>query len=271
MAIKWHFILGCLLWLISLSGKASMSLSVLAEEDFPPYSYVEASDSSGVEGLAVRMVKELLHRLGEPDAIELQPWIRAYRSALDKPNVLIFPIRRTEEREKHFYWIGVIAPYQMSVYAKTPELRELVSNLVHARKFRVGTLNGGYVESELVKQGFEVGINLFQVSRMVQNVQKLMDDRIDLLPIGDLSMAYILDEYYKEADELPYPLFRFSANQDEQLYLALSLKTPVRVVERLTEALSEMHKDGSYTKILNDYLEESGLLTDSTLRLIQRP
>jgi polar amino acid transport system substrate-binding protein len=237
-------------------------LTVLAEEDFPPYSYRETNGVVHVEGVAVRVVNHLLSRLNSSSKVELQPWIRAYRSAQTDPNIALFPMRRTAEREAMFHWIGVVAPYHMSVYAKSPRFKDAVMNMASAKGLRVGTLHGGYVESVLRKQGFKVGEDLFEVSRMVQNVRKLMDDRIDLVPIGELSMAYIMSEYYPELTpaQRPYPLFRFSANQDEVLYLVVSRQTPDSQVKVLREALETIHSDGTYEKILKGYLAEAKLL-----------
>ncbi|MFM2480515.1 substrate-binding periplasmic protein [Celerinatantimonas sp. YJH-8] len=250
--VAWIF--GCLLW-----AHASPSLTLLAESEFPPYSY-KVSDQE-IDGIAIRVVRELMQRANMAPSIELQPWIRAYKTALDKPNIGIFPVKRTYSRNDQLYWIGVIAPYPMSVYAIDPTLKNRVTHLWPQTKLRVGAVHQAYVENVLVHMGFRKGINLFSVTDYPQNVKKLMSNRIDLLPISDYSMAYILQQSLQQDPSLPQPyrLMDFHPDRYPVLYLALSLDSDPALVKRLQLLLAKMHADGRYDAIVDDYLKEHHL------------
>ncbi|CAG8999154.1 MAG: hypothetical protein CENE_01123 [Candidatus Celerinatantimonas neptuna] len=239
-------------------AQSAPDLTFLTESDFPPYSYQRFGH---IDGIAVRIVRELMLRAGLNVNIEPQPWIRAYRSVLDRPNMGLFPMKRTHSRDDKFYWIGVVAPYPMSVYATDHKLKKRISWLNPKTKLRVGAVNQVYVENVLRQRGFRREVNLFSVNDYPQNVRKLLNNRIDLLPISDFSMQYILQHVYPENNGKSrlYRLFGFKPDKYPVLYLGLSKRSSLRLVIRLRRTLKKMHQDGSYQSIVRHYLYEHHL------------
>jgi len=86
----------------SLHGVELMILT----ENLAPLNFVK----DGVfVGPAVEIVQEIQHRVGSRVQIEVYPWARAYRMALEEENIVLFGMAQTEEREDKFNWIGPIA------------------------------------------------------------------------------------------------------------------------------------------------------------------
>lgn len=260
MAVARWILIFCTLFMSwCVIAQTPSKLTFLTESDFPPFSYQRSVNR--IDGIAVRVVRALSRRAGLNVHIELQPWIRAYRSVLDQPSMGLFPMKRTHSRDNQFYWIGVIAPYPMSVYAIDPRLKGRVNGLNPKTKLRVGAVNQAYVENVLKHRGFRKEVNLFSVNDDPQNVRKLLHNRIDLLPISDLSMQYILQHVYPDykGKMKPYRLFGFRPDKYPVLYLGLSRRCNYKLVVRLRQTLKKMHQDGTYQAIVRRYLREHHL------------
>lgn len=245
-------------WCLSgiLWVSAAPSVALLAESEFPPFSYLSSEQQA--EGIAVRVVNELLRRAKVNAPTELQPWVRAYKTALERPNVGLYPIKRTFSRNQQFQWIGVVAPYPMSVYAVDPKLKKTVHNLSTSAPLRVGAVNQGYVENVLLHLGFRKEKNIFSVTDYPQNVKKLLSNRIDLLPISDYSMDYILHQFHEigPLERQPYRLMDFTPDRYPVLFLAMNRKSDPTLVKRLQLTLKQMHEDGSYDAIVAGYFQQ---------------
>lgn len=80
------------------------SLSIYCEFD-PPFQFLDASGSP--TGYAVGLVREIQKRVGNTDPIEIVPWARGHNDVLKKPNIVLFSMARTAERENLFRWVGL--------------------------------------------------------------------------------------------------------------------------------------------------------------------
>ena len=81
------------------------ALTLLCEED-PPDQYVNAKGE--LDGYVYQVVREIQRRIGNKDPIRMVNWSGAYDLAQNQPNVLLFSMNRTKEREKLFQWIGCL-------------------------------------------------------------------------------------------------------------------------------------------------------------------
>jgi len=83
---------------VSMQMAVAHSLRVVTEDSYP-VQYVENGQLKGKNATSINTALEMM----KLDAsIEVLPWARAYNMALSTPNVLIFSITRTPEREDLF-------------------------------------------------------------------------------------------------------------------------------------------------------------------------
>lgn len=55
-----------------------------------------------IEGFSTEIVRTFLKELNKEHlAIQMQPWARAYLTAQERPNVLLYTMARSPAREKH--------------------------------------------------------------------------------------------------------------------------------------------------------------------------
>ncbi|MDP6688032.1 MAG: transporter substrate-binding domain-containing protein [Alphaproteobacteria bacterium] len=84
--------------LLAPSAQARDRVAVVTET-WKPYSYEE---NGIVKGSATKIVRAVLERAGIDYSIQVYPWARAYKTALNRESVVLFAVVRTEEREKLF-------------------------------------------------------------------------------------------------------------------------------------------------------------------------
>ena len=196
-----------------------------------------------LDGWGVEIVHELMERTGCKAEIEPQPWARAYGTALTRPNVVIFPITRTEERDALFHWVGPLFRVQWSFFARKGS-GIVINSLDDARKVgSIGTYFNDARDRFLLDQGFT---NLDRSSSDATNYRKLEYGRLDLIVGSNTGLAAMADAEGIDPDnfEEVFPL------KEVDLYLALSLKTDPEVVAAWQEALRQMREDGTLRRVI---------------------
>lgn len=222
-------------WL-SWSFAAETNVDVVTELSAP----LQFEENGRIVGVATEIVRELFARTDWQPEIKMMPWARAYQNALARPNVAIYSIARTPEREEHFEWIGPIVPIQFGIYRLRSRNDISVTSLADLRRYTIGVVQGDVRHLYLQKQGmqdFPEG-NLNTVSSQELNYRKLFAGRIDLIVMG--SMTCVTKRIDCEQLTLVHTLDELS----EGLYLALRKGSDSTLVASLQSAFSTMYKDG---------------------------
>ena len=246
----------CERYAVLLCAFAGMAPSARAEtiriltEEFPPYNYTE---NGKITGFSTEVVQAVLKEVKIEGIFKSMPWARAYETAQSADSVLIYSISRTPEREKLFKWVGVVAPTQHYLYS-LPQRKLVIEHLEQAKSFQIGTVNEDVGEQFLISQGFVKGKNLQSSVKYELNYQKLKLGRVDLWIIPDLVATYLAR---KAGDDPAKTLARSYAVHEldgDGLYLAFGAHTPDALVQRLSQGLSAIKKDGTYDAIKKKWL-----------------
>ncbi len=217
----------------------------IVTEDFPPYNYEEKGE---ITGLSTTVVRAVLKELGTDCKIGLYPWAKAYNTALEQENVLIYSILRIGEREKLFKWVGEIAVSEMYFFKLKERADIKIASLDDAKKYVIGVTRETAPHQYLSSKGFE----LKEVdSRDELSIRKLVNRRIDLMPYYDIPFLHKVKSlgYAPEQFEKVY----FLEDASEKLYMAFGAKTSDTVVEKFAKALEKIKADGTYEDILKKY------------------
>ncbi|AIG04304.1 ABC-type amino acid transport, signal transduction systems, periplasmic component/domain protein [Pseudomonas fluorescens] len=238
---------------ILLAGSAraaepSADSLVLLTENFPPYNMAKNGKNfardENIEGIAADIVRETCKRAGISYNLTLRfPWERIYKLALEKPGYGVFVMARLPDREALFKWVGPIGPDDWVLLAKADSPIQL-SDLEHARRYRIGAYKGDAIAQTLEKQGLKPLI----VLRDQDNAQKLLDGQIDLWATGDPAGRYLARQVGVSGLKT---VLRFNS---AQLYLALNKDVSDDIVARLQQALDELRKEGEVEAIMARYL-----------------
>jgi polar amino acid transport system substrate-binding protein len=234
--------------LISVSPVRPENMIILTE-NLPPLNYVE---DGVLVGPSVEIVREIQKRVGSNEKIEVYPWARAYKMALEEENIVLFSTTYTKDRHDKFKWIGPLAKKRDILIAKKSSGIE-INSLEDAKKVkRIGTLRDDTRELLLKSLGFS---NLESVSDEQQNAKKLILGRIDLWAYKIPGLRTICDLSGVNYDELKevYHL------REIEVMIAFSKKSPDQIVQKWRDAFNEMLADNTILKIKkkwNDKLED---------------
>ena len=232
------------IFLSSVYPVSAVELTILTE-NLPPLNYVKDGE---LVGPSVDIVKEIQKRVGSDDIIQVYPWARAYKMALEDENVVLFGTTHTKARDKIFKWIGPLATKRDILVAKKGSGIK-ISTLNEAKKVRhIGTLRDDTRERLLIERGFK---NLEPVSDEQLNAQKLILGRIDLwaykIP-GLRTVCELAGVDHNELEEV-YHLRKIDVS------IAFSQKTSDSIVEKWKIAFDEMVADGTIMKIRRKWNE----------------
>jgi polar amino acid transport system substrate-binding protein len=226
--------------MVLFSGQTVLSAELtILTENLPPLNYVE---NGALVGPSVEIVKEIQRRLGSQEPIQVYPWARAYKMALEEENVILFGMTHTKVRQDKFKWVGPLAKKRDILVAKKG-LGIKINSLEDAKKVkRIGTLRDDTRERLLKSFGFT---NLEPVSDEQLNAKKLALGRIDLWTYKIPGLRTVCDLAgvdYTEFEEV-YHL------REINLMIAFSKKTSDSIVEKWRNAFNQMSADGTILQI----------------------
>lgn len=235
--------------LFTVSHDVQATDLLIVTENLPPYNYTEGT---AVKGVSAEIVQALLKELGLQADIHVLSWVRAYLKALKEPNVLIFSMVRTPDREALFHWIGKISATKSYLFKLADRKDIQLTNLEDARPYLIGTWREDVREQYLRSRGFIHQEQLDNSGNPRQNIQKLMMRRIDLVADSDLSFYYQLQQLNYDPD-LFMKAFQLEA-VFLPFYIAFSKKTSPDLVEVFRGALKRVKRKGIFHAIHQKYL-----------------
>ena len=212
---------------------------IILTENLPPLNYVKDGQ---LVGPSIEIVKEIQRRVGSGDKIQVYPWARAYKMALEDENVVLFGTTHTKARDKIFKWIGPLATKRDILVAKKGSGIN-ITDLDDAKKVRrIGTLRDDTRERLLKEHGFT---NLEPVSDEQLNAQKLILGRIDLWAYKIPGLRTVCDLAGVDHNELEevYHL------REIDVSIAFSHKTSDSIVQEWQKAFDDMLSDGTIMRI----------------------
>ncbi len=228
---------------------AEKELRVMTEE-FPPFNYMI---DKKVEGLSTQILRKLLTKSQLKFEIELVPWKRAYTTALNRPNTLIYTIARTEAREHRFHWIGKISNRKLSLFRlkKRVDLANMTLE-VAKKKAKISCLQEDASTDRIIKMGFSRK-NLTMMhdkttgSLMINHVIK---GRSDFFPMNPFALKFRI-----ENKNLP-DIFKdqFVIYDDDGYYIAANINTDPGMLSILRKTYNELIEDGFIKRTIDDYL-----------------
>ena len=221
----------------------------VVSEEYVPYQYWD--DEHQATGFGIELVSGVFKAAGIPlkgGRIDLLPWQRAYRMALNTDNAAVFMTVRNDQRENLFKWVGPLAPRTMWLYKLSSRKDIQITTLEEAKTYTVG----GYQSAQtdyLIELGFT---NLEIVSHERLNIGKLLAGRIDLVPYQEQAIKQRLRDR-----GLGYDVVEKVVLFDDRFdyYLALNPHIADALVSRLQVALDEIKQNGAYEVLRKKYLE----------------
>lgn len=224
------FLLPCLI--------IAAELTILTE-DLPPLNYLR---DGKLVGPSVEIVREIQKRVGSTAEIQVMPWARAYKIALEQANVVLFGTTQTEARKDVFKWAGALSTKRDILLARKDRSFQLTSLEDAKRVSRIGTLREDTREILLQSYGFK---NLESVPNEQKNARKLLLGRIELWAYktpGFKTVCDLAGVDHRLFEEV-YHLRKIDVS------IAFSSKTPDSIVDKWRAAYSSLESDGTLERI----------------------
>ena len=247
---RWSRRQGVLAFVLALWAAQVMALPVtpveltIYTEDWPPVSF---KNGDKLDGMAVELVLALQKKIGSNAAIQLVPWNRGYKALLEEPNVLLFTVGRSEEREKIMTLLGPVAISRTVLYTRKGNAARLQSLGDDIYQVAVGAYRGSIFADAAVKKGFQT-LDLAATSQVVAKM--LMMGRFELWSEGSVVVPSVLKDIGYSIQDVE----RVMVLDSLELYLAFSPKTPLSTIRVWEDALRQMKKEGSFQKIHQKWL-----------------
>lgn len=227
------------------SNAARVEIHVVTEE-LPPYNMTR---DGVLTGMSTEVVQAVLKEVNVQASIQSMPWARAYDLALHTPNVLIYSITRTAERERLFKWVGTIAASRWFLYSSASHPVTLLS-LDDARDWQTATVNEDVGEQYLMARAFEIGHQLQSSNRYEFNYQKLQTGHVDLWISDELNAYYLARQVGDDPARTLVQSLRIKELEEAGGFnMAFSMGTPDATVQLFQKALETIRANGTYDAI----------------------
>jgi ABC-type amino acid transport substrate-binding protein len=214
-------------------------LRIVTSEELPMNYYSKDGEFTGT---TVEIVNEIKRNLNLDTEIEVMAWARAYETAKENPNIVIFTAGKTDERvDLGFSFIGPVISRKHSLWAKKGSGFNLTSiEDIREQNLVIGAMRGDWREKYFLDLGFDVD----DVTDHRQNLEKLLDGRIDLWVSSDLEASPITKELGVDMDEIEMVYVFIEAPS----YLMLSKGTSEETIKDWKESFEEMQRTGFFER-----------------------
>lgn len=192
--------------------------------------------------MAVDLTRMILKLTSTSQNIEVLPWPRAYHIAITQPNILLFTVTRTSEREKIFTLLGPIANGEIAIYMRNTYDRSKVTLQSLKNELSIATHRGTAFQKILEKKGFQ---KIIAVNSSVNAVKMLMSGRADAICDDDLA----IDEIFRQAGYYSKPFSKVMLLASDSLYFAFSKGTDMQIITKWKTAFEEIKRNGQFKQL----------------------
>ena len=229
-----------LLGLAASFACTSATALTLVTEEFPPLNY-SPDQGTTVIGAATDLAREILRRTGTPATFVMMPWRNALKRAHEEKETCVYATARTEDREKHFQWVGPLATGQWAFYS-TPQRGIVAQRLDDLRPYVIGSYHSDVRAGYLKANGFQLDEALAEE----QNIKKLAAGKIDLWLATTDSAPWLSRKHH-------IPVKQVLALHTSTFFIACNLEIPTLLFERMNAALRNMAADGTTERLITPY------------------
>ena len=233
-----------------LSSAAEVELLVMTEQ-FPPFNYIEGE---AIKGLSTQIVRKLFKRAQLRYHIDLVPWKRAYNTALNQPNTIIYTMAKTKSRIDKFHWIGKISNRKLSLFRLKNRQDLAHLTLQEAKeKVKIATIWGDASTERIKELGFKEE-NITLIRDVISGnlcVNHVMKGRSDYFPMNPYSFKYRIIK-----GEFP-DIFsdQFVIHDADGYYIAANINTNPDIIRALKNSYKKLEKEGFVSKIVSEFIK----------------
>lgn len=234
-----------MLVLCGACAKKQPSLTLLTE-NYPPLTYAVGDTITGYGAEVVNALQKVMKTDFKPTMLT---WDEAYQRALHEPNVVIFTMEQTAERESLFNWIGPLGVNKTHFFVRK-ESPLIINSLDDARAVKaIGTVTDWFSEQYLKDNGFT---NLVSSAKPEDALELLMTNKVDLVVFTDMSCKMIAKQTGYRYEDIN-PLMEILSTG---YYIGISKQTDQKVVDAWQKAFLQIQREGTLAELKEKWLPE---------------
>lgn len=234
--------------LFSLSASADKGVEVFFYDNYFPYSYEEQGEAAG---LFVLLTKAIMDRTSLDPTYRIYPFKRALALGAQGTG-LVSGLYKTPNRERHFHYSRPYYTEDLILLSGKRLPETLVeSGFAPLKGWDVGLLYGMSYGPD-IDAAIENGtIRDERVEDDLMNYRKLKRGRIDGAIMRRVMAQKLINEN-QDGDLIihPEPLLR----GDVHIAVGKAFQDSERILEQIDAALLEIKQDGSYQKVLDEFI-----------------
>ena len=208
-------------------------------EILPPYQIY--NENGMLDGFSTEVINALFKQANAKANIKVMPWARAYSTALNVKNVMIFSITKSENRKDKFLWVGDIFKEKICFWTidNTDKLTdsEFFNKRFAAARFSIDA-------QYLIDNNYK---NIYLTSNENQTMEMLFSDRTDYI----LSTEYLL-KLKTKALKLDFSRIKKVEGRkvaSNPLSIAFNINSDIEMVEHFQHAFVEIKRNGKLSEI----------------------
>jgi polar amino acid transport system substrate-binding protein len=222
-------------------------VDLLMYKDYPPFSY---GSTKSPKGLYYVLPKAIFEHANHQIKVKVLPWKRTLTKGKDGEGI-ISGLYKTPDRAKIMKYSEAFFSEDMVLYKRTDDTFKF-SKMEDLRDKKIGTIRG-FTYGALVNDARDAGIfKVDEATNDEDNFKKLISSRIDLYIANSLT-ALVSIHQLKIQDKikrLGKPL------TSDPIFISMKKGHPQNsVIDDFNKSLKKMKADGSYDKIINDFLK----------------
>jgi polar amino acid transport system substrate-binding protein len=241
-------LLACAALLAAPRADAAPTALQAVTEDLPPLNLEEDGQAAGY---STELLQAMLAQAGLHAGFAVMPWARAYRTALDRPNTIVYSMVRTHEREPLFTWIGPISKRRIYLFRLKERSDIRIRTLGDAHRYRIGVVHQMAATKSLQAAGFSYRNELDEAPNDESNVRKLFAHRVDVILALDWSAYWYAARLGRRPQDLVPVLL---IDDTHSYYFGLNPGSSPDIAKRLDAALQRLRADGTVERLARKYL-----------------
>lgn len=219
---------------LSASAHAAEPLRVVLEVS-PPH---QTLDNGKVGGLTTTVVEAMLQHAGLTPVYEVYPWARAFRIAATTPDVLIYNMARTPDREAQFEWIGIVNSYKFG-FVKLRERKDIkVSQLADIKHYVIGAQRDDFSAEWLRDVAKQPPNKLELQPDVIETWRMLVNGKLELMIDDPQAIDDMLVKYNLARSDVEFVIF--PKELEQQTWIALKKGSSPELVQRLRVAYQQI-------------------------------
>ncbi|MEJ2697860.1 MAG: transporter substrate-binding domain-containing protein [Candidatus Sulfobium sp.] len=218
---------------------------VVVDQNYPPYMYGTAQP----KGLYTELIEAVFTRMGTEVEIKALPWEEALKEG-EKGKAAVGGIYKNSARLKVYDYSAPLFDGRLAVYVKKGRafpfirLSDLQGKVIGLNR---GWSYGDAFDAARKKYHFKVE----EAESNVQNFRQLVAGKIDCLVADEVAASQIMHKYNLRGQVVR--LDKPAAVNEAYLAFAKRLKKK-DLLERFNKVLTKMKQDGSYRKLVRDFI-----------------